>query len=160
MFASGHLDSLLPVPIDGKLELVGVKLGTIRGLQQTPLGKPTTDSEMAGLAHSILSMELLKFDYVAGGTVLEAYVRTMCLEAFAENFSPPLEHIPGLDSSIVAVDQILSPKAGNQHTTDGLSRFLSKWFRKGKGMGLSPASSGAGRFLTLGPATRQKWTLG
>ena len=84
---------------------------------------------MTHVIRGILSHQPLADDFVGGDSLMEAYVRTMCLDAFAENYHPQLDHLPRLEPSIQVVRGLTSPglvvpvtQMGRQ---EAASRFLS-----------------------------------
>jgi hypothetical protein len=128
MFASGHFATPVCSPINGKLQIMGMQLGTIQRLQTFDSEK-LARSNMVDIIREILSEQPLLSGYFNGISLLEAYVRTMCLDAFAESFRPSLEHLPRLEPSIEIVREILGTNANTsdlQQHDDVSSIFLSK----------------------------------
>ncbi|KAH8744450.1 heterokaryon incompatibility protein-domain-containing protein [Diaporthe sp. PMI_573] len=151
MFASGHLAAPLSDVGKGKLETVGVMIGELRRLRKIPLGVAGTDKSLADLLRDIIPKKSLDSDYVAGGTTLEAYVQATCFEAFADNFSPPLEHLPTLSASIEVTRQILSSEVSSkllEAIKDETSLFLSRMYMTLGGRTLYEVESG---YIGVGP---------
>jgi hypothetical protein len=149
MFASGHLAAPLSDAGEGKLELKGSSIGKIQETRSIPLGVPETEQDFARIARYIAPNQSLDSEYVGGGTLLEAYVQAMCLEAFAENFSPPLEHLPKLKPSMEAMRQILSSNIDANPPSKDSVLFLSRMYMTLGGRCLFQADSG---HIGIGPA--------
>ncbi|KAI1774975.1 heterokaryon incompatibility protein-domain-containing protein [Hypoxylon cercidicola] len=149
MFASGYLASLSP-PVDRKLEVFGIVLGLIQELRHIRLNKPTT-ADVGTLVRDILQNKKLDDEYVGGGSRLESYVRTICLDAFADSFRPTLNHLPEFNSSMDIVRKLASAEASAVSTeVDDETRasFLSKAHISLNGRCLYELDTG---YIGLGP---------
>ncbi|XXH05939.1 hypothetical protein Hte_012382 [Hypoxylon texense] len=150
MFTSGHLAPPLSPPVDRKLEVFGVVLGSIQELKQIRLNKPTID-DVATLIRDILRNKKLDDEYVGGGTHLEAYVRTICLDGLADHFRPALDHLPELNPSMDVARKIASTQAGSVDTKvddEARASFLSKAHISLNGRCLYELDTG---YIGLGP---------
>jgi hypothetical protein len=88
-YASGPFVGRCDTSKAGHLKVAGVSVGPIRKLQRLDLHQRSRPEDFVMAIRQILSSKTLLGDYVGGGNILEAYVRTLCLDDFAENYETP-----------------------------------------------------------------------
>jgi hypothetical protein len=124
-YASGPFVGRCDTSKAGHLKVAGVSVGPIRKLQRLDLHQRSRPEDFVMAIRQILSSKTLLGDYVGGGNILEAYVRTLCLDDFAENYEPLMEGTPRLDITTQVMLQLVSGSQTSvpQHT-DSWRDFL------------------------------------
>jgi Heterokaryon incompatibility protein (HET) len=91
-----------------RLRVAGVSIGTIRILQNLGLcRRPDLEDFIIAIRQMVSGKNLLA-NYVGGGNIIEAYVRTLCLDEVAENHEPPMQGTPRLKMTAQLLLQIAS----------------------------------------------------
>jgi hypothetical protein len=91
---------------DGVLRVVGVHAVTVSHVKQLPLGDSYDDHQET--FRTVPNKEILEETYISGGTMLEAYTRTLCTDIFADWVVPPPFGHPSLALSKIYLEAVLT----------------------------------------------------
>ena len=109
--ASGEFPAEVQYDNDGVLKVTGVHTATIKHAKKinfaTSSGQGIVDALRAVALPNIADKSQL---YIDGGSMLDAYCRTMCCDQFADWYIPHLPNFPDFQKSRAALLAILEPE--------------------------------------------------
>ena len=162
------------------LEVIGVALGTVTNLEPILPAEATRNiEETLGVMEKLAPTYFEDHEYIAGGSLADAFLRTVCCNRFDDNYLPPLSVLPNFQHAkeafivhIAGKDSLLPmPPALKIYLAyiDGhiVSRSLLR-LKEGY-IGLAPDETqvgdqvylivGSGAPIILRPKTNEEWQV-
>ena len=162
------------------LEVIGVALGTVSTLEQIFSAEAThTHEGMLEIMEKLAPTYLEDHGYVAGGSLADGFLRTVCCNVFDDIYLPPYSALPNFQHAKVAFFAHIACQESSLSTSPALKNYLDYvhghvlgksllWMREGY-IGLAPEETqvgdqvylilGCGAPIILRPKPNDEWQV-
>ena len=162
------------------LEVLGVALGTVNTMERILSAEATnTAEEILAVMGQLIPTNFEYHEYIAGGSLADAFLRTLCCNAFDDKYLPPHTALPNFQhakeaffSRITGQESLLSTPPALKTYTEYVCEYVigRSLLRIGEGyIGLAPEKVqlgdqvylilGFGAPMILRPNTNEEWQV-
>jgi len=136
----------------GVLAVTGAKGATIQRCNKITFTN-TSSSQILSVIKRHAPVNVHNEPYVAGGSLLEAYCRTLTCNSFAEEYIPAAEHLPRFEQTLHSLPSVLKHSEGDQvdlPADDATLRYLYQLWKNWTGRAFFTATEG---YIGLAPSS-------